>query len=111
MGTHLDIIQNVSYGPVSRCLSGDAAASPADADAAAVGAVAPAPDGRPDGGSPPLLEDRAAALVVGLIDSNRFSQECLMRAFENLQPRLRILPFKGLEDCIGNRHVRLDLIL
>jgi DNA-binding NarL/FixJ family response regulator len=111
MGTHLDTIQNVSYGPVSRCLSGDATASSADADVAAIGAAAPVPDGRQNGGSLPLLEDRAAALVVGLIDSNRFSQECLMTAFENLQPRLRILPFKGLEDCIDNRHARFDLIL
>jgi DNA-binding NarL/FixJ family response regulator len=50
-------------------------------------------------------------LRVGLIDCHRFSQECLMKAFEGMLPRLVILPFPSVEDCMRAARTDLDLIM
>src|ERR1700730_9683226 len=51
------------------------------------------------------------ALSVGLIDYYRFSQECLIRALENLHPQLTIVPFATAADCIAERRTDLDVII
>ena len=51
------------------------------------------------------------ALTVGLVGCYRFSQECLIKALENLQPQLTIVPFATVADCIGERRTNLDLII
>ena len=50
-------------------------------------------------------------LTVGLIDSFVFSRECLMKAIECINPRLTMLPFASVEDCIGNDMNSIDLIV
>jgi DNA-binding NarL/FixJ family response regulator len=51
------------------------------------------------------------ALTVGLVGCYRFSQECLIKALENLQPQLTIVPFATVADCITERRTDLDLII
>jgi DNA-binding NarL/FixJ family response regulator len=50
-------------------------------------------------------------LTVGLIDCYVFSRECLMKAIECINPRLTMLPFSSVEDCIGNDMNSIDLIV
>ena len=51
------------------------------------------------------------ALTVGLIDCYRFSQECLIKALENLYPQLTIVPFATVGGCIAEQRTDLDLIV
>jgi DNA-binding NarL/FixJ family response regulator len=50
-------------------------------------------------------------LTVGLIDCYVFSRECLMKAIECVNPRLIMLPFASVEDCVGNDMNSVDLIV
>jgi DNA-binding NarL/FixJ family response regulator len=50
-------------------------------------------------------------MTVGLIDCYVFSRECLMKAIECINPRLTMLPFASVEDCIGNDMNGIDLIV
>ena len=50
-------------------------------------------------------------LNIGLIDAYRFSQECLIKAFDGLEPRPVIVPFETVQDCISNARADLDLIV
>jgi DNA-binding NarL/FixJ family response regulator len=58
-----------------------------------------------------LSASEAEALMVGLIDGNRFSRECLITAIESLDPRLTILPFASVQCCLAERPTGLDLII
>ena len=59
----------------------------------------------------PVAELHASALTIGLIDCYRFSQECLMKAFESIRPRVTLLPFENVPDCINDGHTDFDLII
>ncbi len=61
--------------------------------------------------TPPLDERVPDKLTVGVIDCYRFSQECLIRALENLHPRLVIAPFATPDLCIAEHRTDIDLIL
>lgn len=56
-------------------------------------------------------EISANALSAGLIDFYRFSQECLIKAIETLNPQLTIVPFATVADCIAKRRTDLDVII
>jgi DNA-binding NarL/FixJ family response regulator len=58
-----------------------------------------------------LGEISTNALTVGLVGCYRFSQECLIKALENLHPQLTIFPFSAVADCIAERRTDLDLII
>jgi DNA-binding NarL/FixJ family response regulator len=64
-------------------------------------------------GSQPLKRFAWAtgALKIGLIDSFRLSRECLMRAFENVQPGLTIVSSPSVHDCITEARHDLDIII
>ena len=51
------------------------------------------------------------SLNIGLIDAYRFSQECLIKAFDGLEPRPAIVPFETVQDCISDPGANLDLIV
>lgn len=48
---------------------------------------------------------------VGLIDSLRFSRDCLIRAFGALHPDLIIVPFASVEECAGPNEADVEIIL
>lgn len=48
---------------------------------------------------------------IGLIDSLRFSQDCLIKAFSVLHPDLIIVPFSTVEECARATPSDLDVIL
>ena len=50
-------------------------------------------------------------LRIGLIDCYQFSQECLVRAFGDLQPGFTMLPFSTVRECILNSDQIFDLVL
>jgi DNA-binding NarL/FixJ family response regulator len=50
-------------------------------------------------------------LNIGLVDRHRFSQECLIRAFDGLDPRPVIVPFETVQDCISGAASSFDLIV
>jgi DNA-binding NarL/FixJ family response regulator len=52
-----------------------------------------------------------SGLTIGLIDCYQFSQECLIKAFESLHPRLSILPFLSVQACIARGRSDVDLII
>jgi DNA-binding NarL/FixJ family response regulator len=58
-----------------------------------------------------LEEISTNALTVGLVGCYRFSQECLIKALENLRPQLTIFPFSTVAECIAERPTDLDLII
>lgn len=58
-----------------------------------------------------LADHVGTVLRIGLIDSHRFSQECLVKAFDDLQPRFTMLPFPTVQDCILTADRRFDLII
>lgn len=68
-------------------------------------------------GAPPhhaqteVAADPCYPLRIGLIDNHRFSQECLVKAFHDQQPRLVILPFSTAKDCLLNATCNFDLII
>jgi hypothetical protein len=51
------------------------------------------------------------SLNIGLIDAYRFSQECLIKAFDGLEPRPSIVAFETVQDCIADGRASLDLIV
>lgn len=63
------------------------------------------------GGALATTNTSAGTLSLGLIDRYRFSQECLMKAFEGLHPGLAISPFSTVQECIGAARTDLDLIV
>ena len=50
-------------------------------------------------------------LRIGLIDCYRFSQECLVKAFGDLQPKFAVLAFSSVRDCILDAGQDFDIIL
>jgi DNA-binding NarL/FixJ family response regulator len=50
-------------------------------------------------------------LHIGLIDCNQFSRECLIRAFDGLDPKPAIVPFMTVQKCISDASPSLDLII
>ena len=50
-------------------------------------------------------------LRIGLIDCYRFSQECLAKAFDDLQPRFAVIAFSSVQECILDADQDLDVIL
>ena len=64
-----------------------------------------------DFGSQAMRLAGTEVLTVGLIDCYVFSRECLMKAIDSINPRLTILPFASVEDCIGNDMNGIDLIV
>ena len=50
-------------------------------------------------------------LRIGLIDCYRFSQECLVKAFADLQPGFTMLPFSTVRECILNFDQMFDIVL
>jgi DNA-binding NarL/FixJ family response regulator len=58
-----------------------------------------------------LDEISTNALTIGLIDCYQFSQECLIKALENLHPQLTIIPFVTVADCSAEQRTDLDLIV
>ena len=61
------------------------------------------------------VNDLAAAaprpLRIGLIDCYRFSQECLAKAFDDLQPRFAVQAFGSVEECVLDAAQDFDVIL
>jgi DNA-binding NarL/FixJ family response regulator len=55
------------------------------------------------------VEPETDILRVGLIDSNRFSRDCLIRAFAECHREFLLLPFASVQDCI--RSADVDLIM
>jgi DNA-binding NarL/FixJ family response regulator len=62
---------------------------------------------------PPVLAGvpTGTGIVVGLIDSIRFSRDCLMQALRSLQAGLSMVPFASVGDCLASAQIGLDLIL
>jgi DNA-binding NarL/FixJ family response regulator len=56
-------------------------------------------------------DTKAAALTIGLIDRHRFSQECLIKAFEGSRPEITIVPFMTIQDCIRGVPDEIDLLI
>ncbi len=65
----------------------------------------------PHAAAEPFAETNARTLRIGLIDCYQFSQECLVKAFGDLQPRFTMLPFSTVRECILNSDQMFDLIL
>jgi len=55
--------------------------------------------------------ENLSQLRVGLIDSHRFSQECLIKAFEAPGSRLVIIAVETIEDLLRAQCASLDLII
>ncbi len=53
----------------------------------------------------------SSCIRVGLIDSLRFSQDCLIRAFSASHPELLLIPFGTVADCIRSAPANFELIL
>lgn len=53
----------------------------------------------------------ASQLTIGLIDSYRFSRECLSSALADQRPKATILPFDTAENCVAGGCANLDLII
>ncbi|HEY0181300.1 MAG TPA: response regulator transcription factor [Rhodopila sp.] len=53
----------------------------------------------------------ARALNIGLIDCHKLSQECLIKAFEGLEPRPVIVPFETIPESNTEAGIGLDLIV
>jgi DNA-binding NarL/FixJ family response regulator len=62
-----------------------------------------------DTSAPAALADHS--LNIGLIDCYRFSQDCLVKAFDGLEPRPAIVPFERVDDCISSIHTKLDVVV
>ena len=58
-----------------------------------------------------LAGSAGSPLRIGLIDNHRFSQECLVKAFDDQQPRFAMLPFSTAADCILNADCNFDMII
>jgi DNA-binding NarL/FixJ family response regulator len=58
-----------------------------------------------------LRDDWSKPLTIGLIDCYRFSQECLTRVFESLDPRIKVHGFESVDDCSEKRPAGLSLLI
>ena len=58
-----------------------------------------------------IVATETKPLRVGLIDCYRFSQECLVKAFSDLQPKFAVLAFSSVRDCILDVEQDFDIIL
>lgn len=61
------------------------------------------------GGSGPV--PGAATIRVGLIDGYRFSQDCLLKAFADMSPRLSIRAFFTVESCLAAADFDADVMI
>lgn len=52
-----------------------------------------------------------AQIRVGLVDSLRFSRDCLIRAFGALHPDLIVVPFASVDACAGSTVADVEIIL
>ena len=50
-------------------------------------------------------------LNIALIDCYKFSQECLIRAFGGISPRLKMSAFGSLQECVAGAPKELDLVI
>jgi len=64
---------------------------------------------RNHGGSP--FSPAADSILVGLIDSVRFSRDCLIQALRIHSPELSMLPFGSVQECIDADRSDLRMIL
>jgi len=55
------------------------------------------------------IAPETSVVRVGLIDSNRFSRDCLIRAFAECHREFLLLPFASIQDCVRSGEV--DLIM
>jgi DNA-binding NarL/FixJ family response regulator len=53
----------------------------------------------------------SGCIRVGLIDSLRFSRDCLIRAFGAIHPELSLIPFGTAAECIRSAPANFELIL
>ncbi len=58
-----------------------------------------------------LDEEKLSSVTIGLIDDYRFSQECLIKAFQSINARLAVLPFMSVRECIEQARPDLDLVI
>jgi len=58
-----------------------------------------------------LTDTGVSPLRIGLIDCYRFSQECLVKTFDDLQPRFAMQPFSTVQECILHAEHEFDLIV
>jgi DNA-binding NarL/FixJ family response regulator len=58
-----------------------------------------------------LAAATGVSLRAALIDTYRFSQECLRRAFEGVQPNVLVQPFAGVADCLRATNLDADVIV
>ena len=61
-------------------------------------------------GGPSEVSDQDVVLV-GLIDSVRFSRDCLIQALRIQSPELSMLPFGSVQECIEAERSDLRMIL
>jgi len=57
------------------------------------------------------VDTTGSLLRIGLIDGYRFSQECLVKAFSDLQSKFAMQPFSTAKDCMLNANSVFDLII
>jgi DNA-binding NarL/FixJ family response regulator len=55
--------------------------------------------------------DPGRALMIGLIDPYRFSQDCLVRALQTLHPSDMVLSFATIEECVAAERPDFDLVI
>ena len=58
-----------------------------------------------------LPEQASKPVRIGLIDCYRFSQECLVKAFTDMQPGFAMFPFTTIQDCILAAAQEFDLVV
>lgn len=58
-----------------------------------------------------LDEPSPHTMKIGIIDCYRFSQECLVKALENLGPEPTVYAFASVKGCIAEGRSDLDLII
>ena len=58
-----------------------------------------------------LSEPASKPLRIGLIDCYRFSQECLVKAFTDLQPGFAMSAFATIQECILDTSHKFDVVM
>jgi DNA-binding NarL/FixJ family response regulator len=53
----------------------------------------------------------ASSICIGWIDSFRLTQECIMRALVDLEPRAKVTPFSSIKECVDEPQADFDLLL
>jgi DNA-binding NarL/FixJ family response regulator len=61
--------------------------------------------------TPKLMAQDVNSLTIGLIDSYRLTQECMMKALGGLHPEISISSFMTVKDCIAEARSEFDLII